>query len=178
MKKVSISVSLLFLFVSFIALDSHAQSDKKKWSIGFGLEGGLPLGNAKTAFNFNGGLNLRFSYKAGPGFATFTTGANVFVPKSFNGVDTKAALQIPVKFGYRYKVVPHFFVMGELGYSSFRSYYDSGNGNLVSSMTGGFTYAPSLGTEFGAFELAARYEGIAVSGGTISFVALRLVFNF
>ncbi|MEP6747491.1 MAG: hypothetical protein ABJB86_07180 [Bacteroidota bacterium] len=164
--------------LSLLSIQSQAQSDSKKFSVGFGFQGGLPLGDAKTAFQFNGGIDLRFSYKAGPGFATLSVGGNVFVPKSFDGVDTKAALQIPVRVGYKYKIVPHFFVMGEVGYSHFRSYYDDGNNQLVSSSTGGFTYAPAIGTEFGAFEAAVRYEGISVTGGTISYVALRLGFNF
>jgi hypothetical protein len=161
-----------------LSLQSSAQSAGKKWSIGFGFTGGLPLGDTKTAFNVAGGMDLRFSYKAGPGFATFSAGANAFIPKSFVGVSTKAGLQIPVKVGYKYVIVPHFFVMGEAGFSSFRSYYDGGNSNLVSSSTTGFTYAPSIGTQFGSFEAAIRYEGVAVSGGTISFVAFRLGFNF
>jgi hypothetical protein len=170
--------AMIFCTLSLLSIQVNAQSDRKPWSIGFGFDGGIPLGDAKTAYNFNGGMDIRFSYKLGPGFATLTAGANAFIPKSFNGVDTKAGLQIPVKLGYKYKIVPHFFVMGEAGYSSFRSYYDDGNNHLVSASTSGFTYAPSIGTEFGAFEAAVRYEGISVSGGTISFVALRIGFNF
>jgi hypothetical protein len=176
MKKVLFGVISCALIL--LSVQSNAQSAGKKWSIGFGFTGGIPLGNTKTAFNVAGGLDLRFSYKAGPGFATLSVGANAFIPKSFVGVSTKAGLQIPVKVGYKYVIVPHFFVMGEAGFSSFRSYYNGGNNNLVSNSVTGFTYAPSIGTEFGAFEVAVRYEGIAVSGGTVSFVGLRLGFNF
>ena len=176
MKKVllgAISCALILL-----SMHSNAQSAGKKWSLGFGLTGGIPLGDTKTAFNVAGGIDLRFSYKAGPGFATLSAGANAFIPKSFAGVSKKAGLQIPIKVGYKYVIVPHFFLMGEAGFSSFRSYYSGGNNNLVSSSSSGFTYAPSIGTQFGSFEAAVRYEGVAVSGGTVSFVGLRLGFNF
>ncbi len=176
MKKVLLVV--LSCALALLTVSSDAQSAGKKWSIGFGLTGGLPLGNTKTLFNFTGGMDLRFSIKAGPGYATLSAGANAFIPKTFTGVKTKAGLQIPVKAGYKYVIIPHLFVMGEAGFSSFRSYYDDGNSNLVSSSTSGFTYAPSIGTQFGSFEAAIRYEGITVSGGTISFVGLRLGFNF
>src|ERR1700733_4748747 len=106
-------------FITLLSIQSNAQSDLKKFSVGFGFDAGTPLGDAKNAFHFTGGLDLRFSYKLGPGFATFSVGAIAFVPKSFAGKNTKAALQIPVKIGYKYKIVPHFFVMGEVGYSRF-----------------------------------------------------------
>ena len=171
--------AILFCSALLLAgLSSGAQKLSKKWSIGFGLEGGAPLGDAKTSYNFTGGLTLRFSYKAGPGFATFTTGGVVFAPKDIKGTDVKAGLQIPFKAGYKYIIGDHFFVMGELGYSAFRYYYKDGNGNLVSASTGGFTYAPTVGAQFGVFEVGIRYEGIAISGGTLSDVGLRLGFNF
>jgi hypothetical protein len=171
--------SILFCSALLLAgLSSGAQKLSKKASFGFGLEGGAPLGDAKNSYNFTGGLTLRFSYKAGPGFATFTTGAVVFGPKSISGGHAKAGLQIPFKAGYKYIIGGHFFVMGELGYSVFRYYYEDGNHNLVSTSTGGFTYAPTVGVQFGSFEVGIKYEGIAISGGTLSDVGLRLGFNF
>ena len=171
--------SVLFCSALLLAgLSSGAQNITKKWSIGFGLEGGAPVGDTKDSYNFTGGLTVRFSYKAGPGFATFTTGAVVFYPKKVQGEQTKAGLQIPFKAGYKYIFLKHLFVMGELGYSSFRYYYEGTNSNLISSSTGGFTYAPTFGVQFGFFEAGIKYEGIAVSGGTLSDIGLRLGFNF
>jgi hypothetical protein len=167
------------IIFSVLSLQLNAQSEGKKFSFGFGFQGGLPLGNIKDEFSFIGGLDFRFSYKAGPGFATLSLGGDVFAPKTVNGSKPKADIQIPILVGYKYKIVPHFFVMGEVGYSSFRSYYqDPYTSQLTHATSSGFTYAPSIGTEFGAFELAARYEGVSITGGTISYVALRLGFNF
>lgn len=156
---------------------AKAQNESKKFSVGFGLEGGLPLGDIKDAYKFDGGITIRFSYKAGPGFATLTSGAIAFLPKSDLGNSTKASLQIPVKAGYKYIFRKPFFVMGELGYSSIKI-YSGDNGDLVSNTYGGFTYAPSVGVNFKAFEAAIKYEGVSVSGGTFSSIGIRLGFNF
>ncbi|MEO7049401.1 MAG: outer membrane beta-barrel protein, partial [Ferruginibacter sp.] len=147
--------SFLLIIIStcfFIACATTAmgQKENKSFSVGFGLEGGLPLGDIKDAYKFDGGLTIRLSYHVGPGFATLTTGALAFLPKSDLGDNTKATLQIPVKAGYKYVFSKPFFVMGELGYSSFKVYSGS-NGEVVSSNVGGFTYAPSVGVNFKAF---------------------------
>ncbi len=68
--------------------------------------------------------------------------------------------------------------MGEMGYSSFKIYYKGENGDLASSNSGGFTYAPTVGVNFNAVELGIRYEGTSLKGGTVSTIGLRLGFNF
>jgi len=163
-----------------IVLPSMAQKPGKLISVGFGLEAGVPI-NKTTAdvFNFNGGVTARFSLHAGPGFATFTTGGILFIPKNADVNSLKASVQIPIKAGYKYIFVRHFFVMGELGYSVFNSYYGSGqNSNLHSTSTGGFTFAPSLGLQFRVMELALRYESIQLSGGNLDYLGFRVGFNF
>jgi hypothetical protein len=159
------------------SFSANAQKDSSKLSFGFGLEAGVPTGDAKAAYNFTGGLTVRLSYHAGPGFLTLTTGAEGYVPKKGQGNSTKASLQIPVKAGYKYIFAKPFFVMAELGYSSFRIYYDN-NGSVASNSYGGFTYAPTVGVNFNAFEAGIKYEATSVSGGTISNLSLRLGFNF
>jgi hypothetical protein len=156
---------------------AKAQKETKTFSVGFGLEAGLPLGDIKDAYDFAGGITIRFSYHVGPGFATLTSGAIAFLPKSGLGNSTKASIQIPVKAGYKYMFHKPFFVMGELGYSSIKV-YSGNNGSLISNTFGGFTYAPSVGVNFKSFEAAIKYEAVSVSGGTFSTVGLRLGFNF
>jgi len=162
----------------FLAFTASAQSSTKTFSFGIGLEAALPLGDAKEMYRVAPGLTLRGSYKVGPGFATLTTGALIYVPKSFDDEDTKAGLQIPVKAGYKYLIQEHFFVMGEIGFSSFKQYFDDGSDHLASVSQSGFTYAPSIGAQFGTFELALRYESTSLSGSSLSTTALRLGFNF
>jgi hypothetical protein len=160
-------------------LPAMAQKPGKIFSAGFGLEAGIPLGDARTAFNATGGVTARFALRAGPGYATFTTGAIVFAPKNlYYDENLKASVQIPFKAGYKYSIIPHLFVMGELGYSSFQTYYDDGNDDIAHTSTGGFTYAPAVGAEWGVFEVSLRYESVHVSGGNVSYVGARCGFNF
>jgi hypothetical protein len=169
---------LLCTILLLAGLTASAQQDNKKWSLGFGLEAGTPVGDTKDTYNFTGGVTIRFSYKAGPGFLTFTSGVVGYAPKKGQGDNTKAALQIPFKAGYKYIFAKHLFVMGEMGYSTYRYYFKDVNGDLAHASTGGFTYAPSIGANFGVFEVGIKYEGIAISGGTVSDIGVRLAFNF
>ena len=163
--------------MSLSCITVNAQKEGKSFSAGFGLEGGLPMGNANKSYKFSSGITIRFAYHAGPGLVTLTTGGVGWLPKSGLGNSTKASLQIPVKAGYKYVFHKPFFVMGELGYSSFKIYYDN-NGTVASNSAGGFTYAPTVGVTFKAFEAGIKYEATSVSGGSFSNVGLRLGFNF
>jgi hypothetical protein len=160
------------------SLQSNAQKPGKLFSVGFGLEGGAPVNNAATAYSFTAGMTLRFSLHAGPGFATLASGWNAFIPMNIAGNSSNLAVQIPIKAGYKYIFAGRFFVMGEMGYSSFHYYYDNGDGTVSSASSGGFTYAPSVGVQFGVMEIGVRYETIALKAGNISYVGFRLGFNF
>lgn len=169
----------LMAAIFLISFKANAQSDSKKFSAGFGLEGGLPVGSdTKAAYKADGGITIRLAYHAGPGFITLTSGLVGYYPNTAAGESVKASLQIPVKAGYKYVIASPLFIMGEVGFSSFKSYFPDGNGNVASSSVSGFTYAPTIGVTFKALELGVKYEAISVTGGNISNVALRLGFNF
>jgi|SRR5450432_2181062 hypothetical protein len=178
MKRINFPGAVLICALLSVCGSAKAQKETKVFSAGFGLEAGTPLGDAKTAYHFTAGLSIRFSYHAGPGFITLSSGVFAYVPKSGEGKSTKASLQIPIKAGYKYVFYKPFFVMGEIGYSSFRVYYAGIDNNLASNSTGGFTFAPSIGVSFDAFEVGIKYESTSLSGGTLSTVGLRLGFNF
>jgi hypothetical protein len=173
-------LTLLIMIVAFFVCSGSAMAQKpgKFFSIGFGFEAGKPLNSAASVYDFTGGLTVRISLHAGPGFATITGGGIVFVPWEISEQNLKAAVQIPIKGGYKYIFLRHFFVMGELGYSLFRYYTEGTNNNLVTTRTGGFTYAPSVGVQLGIIELGLRYETIQLNTGDLSYLGLRLGFNF
>ena len=153
---------LLFIFgmlCIFSSFNVAAQNLSKKFSFGLGLEGGLPLGDVKEAYNLAGGLTA-------------------FIPESLEGEDVKAGLLIPVKAGYKYIIQDRFFVMGEIGYGSFKQYYADENDQLASVSNGGFAFAPSAGVQFNVLEVGLRYESVSLPGGSLSFLGLRLGFNF
>jgi hypothetical protein len=171
----SLALGLCCLMLS---VSASAQREGKKFSVGFGLEAGIPTGDAKASYNVTGGMTIRFSYLAGPGYVTLTSGGIVFAPKSLNGETIKAGLQIPIKAGYKYLINEHFFVMGELGYSTVKTYYKDVNNNLASVSSGGFTFAPAIGVQSHSFEFSIRYESTSLNGGTLSFAGARIGFNF
>jgi hypothetical protein len=171
---------IVILFLTFILFSTRtiAQKETKSFSFGFGLEPGIPTGNSSNVYSFSGGLTIRGSYHAGPGFVTLTTGAVLYAPKTATGVPKKAALEIPVRAGYKY-IFPdkHLFVMGELGFASFTSYYKGANGDVASSTSSSMIGAPTVGVQFNAFELGLRY-GINFKSGSGGDLALRIGFNF
>jgi opacity protein-like surface antigen len=175
MRKAFFCFSLAWLI--FCSHETRAQSLAKKFSVGFGLEAGLPEGDVKNLYSFNGGLTLRFSYRLGHGFVTFTTGGIGYAPLSAN-INENAAIQVPVKAGYKYIIHRHFFVMGELGYSVFRAYYKDLNDKTQFTNSSGFTYAPSAGIQFGALEIGILYEMLHADDLNIARGAVRLGFNF
>lgn len=172
----------LLLFAIILSLLSPslvtAQKLSRTFSFGLGLEGGITTGDAKESYNANGGLTLRLSYHVGPGFVTLTSGAIAFVPKDLNaGADAKAGILIPVRAGYKY-YFKKLFAMGEVGYGSFKEFYNDATGNLVSISDGGFLFAPSVGVQLGVTEISIRYESVKIFDANLSSVALRLGFNF
>jgi len=171
---------LLFLLLAgaVTAGTADAQKMSKKFSFGFGLEGGPTTGTISSTYGGAGGLTLRGSYHIGPGFATLTTGYLAYFPKSISGASLSAGTQFPIKAGYKYIFLKHLFAMGELGYSTFTTYVVNTSGGSTSFSSSGFTYAPAIGVQFGVFEAGVRYESTAVTGGSFNLIGIRLGFNF
>ncbi len=172
MKAIIVIVAIFTLCIG----RTMAQKETKKFSVGFGLEGGVPTGSYADLFNFAVGITARFSYHAGPGFVTLTTGGIGYDPKTVVvGQKKKVGLQIPVRVGYKY-IVHHFFAMGEVGYSEFKYYYGE-SGALASTSVGSFIAAPTIGVQFNAFEAGLRY-GMDFRSGGGGLLGIRLGFNF
>ncbi len=167
--------TVIFMMIAFCAIKTMAQKETKKFSVGFGIEAGVPTGPASDLYNFAVGVTIRFSYHVGPGFVTLTSGGIGYDPKTVVGQKKKVGLQIPVRAGYKY-IVHHFFAMGEIGYSEFKSYFGE-NGALVSTNSGSFIAAPSIGVQFNAFEAGIRY-GIDFRSGGGGLFGVRIGFNF
>jgi hypothetical protein len=170
-------IVLIFLIGAICCAKASAQKESKTFSVGFGIEAGIPTGDLSNLYSAAIGLTIRFSYHVGPGFVTLTTGAIGYDPKTIVvGQKKKVGLEIPVRAGYKYIIQHHFFVMGEIGYADFKSYYGQ-NGELVSTSSGSFIAAPSAGVQFNAFEVGLRYGMDFRSGGGGVF-GVRIGFNF
>jgi hypothetical protein len=172
-KKISI---LLFALAILCSLKTIAQKETKSFSFGFGLEPGIPVGPASNLYSFTGGLTIRGSYHVGPGFITLTTGGIGYYPKSINK-NGKASLEIPVRAGYKYIMQHHFFLMGELGYADFMTYYDAGNNQVAHVSSGSAIAGISAGFQAGSFEIGPRF-GMNLKSGGGGDLALRIGFNF
>ncbi|MBX2921962.1 MAG: hypothetical protein KF746_07205 [Chitinophagaceae bacterium] len=185
-KNSSATVATMIIIVfTILSLTANAQKEGKKFSFGFGLEGIKPVGgkDIKEYYNFGGGLSLRFSYKAGPGYATLTGGALGILPKNFDDEDLKAAVLMPIKAGYKYIFLKHLFVQGELGYGRLTIVYEGDDG-VEKEPYSGLIYGVTAGGNFGAFEAGIRYEGLGGKNKEydgklkLSGIGLRLGFNF
>lgn len=176
-----LAVSCLTLF----SLRSFAQNETKKWSIGIMTEIGLPQGDIKSVYHTTSGLSLRFSYHVGPGFITLSAGGVAFIPK-IGAEDTSSAViktlkvgvQVPVKVGYKYIFLHHIFIMGELGYSTFYTFYEDDNSEIQHSSAGGFDYSLTAGFQLNAFEIGFKYEAFQLPVNNINYIGARLGFNF
>jgi hypothetical protein len=166
---------IIFLVAALCVTAARAQKETEKFSVGFGIEAGVPTGAAADAYTTAFGLTVRLSLHEGPGFVTLTSGLIGFAPKTVADVPTKVGLEIPLRFGYKYIIQHHFFVMGELGYSDFNSYYGH-KGNVVTTSIGSMTIAPSIGYQANAFEIGLRYDISTGNGPSVA--GIRLGFNF
>lgn len=183
MKKI---IQLILLVIALHSFNqASAQTSGKRFSFGFGFEGGVVLSDAdfKEAFSSEAGISLRFSVKAGPGYVTFSPGALVVIPKKISEDDLKVGTRFPLRIGYKYIFAGKFFVMGEAGYAAYTLYTanteDEGE-NIIKEKSGGFTYAPSVGVNLGKFEAGVRYETTVLkdSDAKSGILGLRLGFNF
>src|ERR1700689_5240639 len=162
--------------IAICATNAVAQKETKQRSVGFGIEIAVPTGNISKLYSIAAGLTIRYSYHVGPGFATLTTGLLGYAPKTNEDGPKKAAIQIPVRAGYKYIIQQHYFIMGELGYSYFKYYYSS-NGDIASANRNSMTFAPSAGFQFNAFEIGVRY-GVNITNSDGGLFAVRIGFNF
>jgi hypothetical protein len=172
MKQLKTILTICLLALSTIAM---AQTKSyKKVRIGLGLEGALPMGSLKAAYNYGGGATFRVAVALNEKSAiTGTTGVMAFVPEKITGVNTKAQLNIPIKAGYKYMLTEKLYGLGEVGTTIVKSYYPTATGSLASVSSNAFTYSVGIGVHVGV-DASLRYEGYSNGG----FLGLRLGFNF
>src|SRR3569833_2411651 len=102
MKKVFTLVIVMLVALTSSKLFAQS-SDYKKFSLGIGLEGALPVSGFSSVYSVGGGATLRAAIGLDKTSAvTITSGVIVFAPKCSLGPNLKAQVNIPVKGGYRY----------------------------------------------------------------------------
>nr|WP_068887189.1 outer membrane beta-barrel protein [Pedobacter panaciterrae] len=164
-------VTSLFLFINANA-QSSSQIAEPRLGIGFDL--GLPIGNFGDFANYGTGGSLLYQH---PVSKSLNITGNVGYIR-FNGKETIGTLKyrqsfIPIKAGARYFITENIYGTAEVGAA-----IATANGSGVS-----FIYTPGLGVEIpvsrtGSLDIGARYEGWAKNTGTLSFIGLRVGYNF
>jgi hypothetical protein len=157
-----------FFLTTILSLESFsvlAQKSGVTQSFGIGLEMGVSPTVQTTQF-FNFGLTARYSLHAGPGFVYIGTGFMI----SREALD----FQIPIRGGYKFVFEKKYFITGELGY-----YIDKAPtlSESESHTITGLAVAPSVGIQFGLFDLSARYCA-AINDANASTIGLALTWNF
>jgi hypothetical protein len=159
---------IAFIFLaSLLSLESFsvlAQKSGVTQSFGIGLEMGVSPTVLTTQF-VNFGLTARYSVHAGPGFAYVGTGFMI----SREALD----FQIPIRAGYKFVFAKKYFISGELGY-----YIDKAPllSESESHTITGLAVAPSVGMQFGLFDLSARYCA-PINDSNASTIGLALTWN-
>lgn len=173
MKKLFLLTAIagLFAFSNVNAQTDPAMSGPK---LGVGVDFGFPVGDFGDGYKLGYGGSLLYQHPVAPKLnITGTAGYLNFQSKEIPGFGKINAGFIPVKAGARYFLAENIFINGEVG-----AVFSTGDNNSGTA----FAYSPGIGVEFpvadkSAIELAARYEGWS-NDGTISFVGLRLAWNF
>jgi len=152
-------ITLVLLIASLLFSNRIiGQKETNHFSVGFGIEAGLPTGSAGGLYGGEIGGTIRFSYHAGPGFITLTSGILRYYSKKAENQVTYSGHQIPIRAGYKYIIRHHYFVMGEVGNSTFHSFKnDKGNYTNKETTTSSLIGAISMGVQFNAFEIGLRY---------------------
>ena len=173
MKQIAI---IVFTFLCLSA--AHAQKRSNGVEIGFGIDGGMPVGNDLKPYTTAGvGGDITFGYNFDAHSALLLRGGYMtFLTKEeYRSLNIKAVGDGFVKLAGRYNFPGRFYVEPQVGYSHFTS--SSGGSNKINS--NGLTYAAAAGVfldPLKSFDVSIRYEGNIGNDG-IDFVGLRLAYS-
>ncbi|MGZ3757697.1 MAG: hypothetical protein ACXVAY_04660 [Mucilaginibacter sp.] len=175
MKKLSNLVAAATLGVAlFIGSNVKAQTTTpvNPWRLGFGLETGIPTGNAHDISNFELGGTARLQYDVTGNFAwTLTSGYyNMFGKDLPNNTGVRYADLgvIPVKAGIKAFFTPDLYFGAEAG-AGFEAHNGS-NTKLILS--------PTLGYASKKWDVGVRYENFSGQGDNYGLVGLRIAYGF
>ncbi len=159
-----------------IGLSSFAQSKSTSTSssspgaeLSIGVDGGLPLGDFGTVYSFGIGGTAKFAYNLNDMFAlTLQSGYISFSTKKAYGSSSVGF--IPIKVGARYTMNGGVYVEPQLGVTAI---------SVSGASATDFTYAINVGYRMTpGIDIAVRYEGVSETGGSSSFIGLRVAYGF
>jgi len=151
---------------------SKSKSSGGDFTFAGGLNLALPVGDFNLTHNFGIGVQLQGEYKFSENLSgVATTGYTNFFGKDYGGGFKAANVGlIPILAGIRYYPAETFFFGGQIGYGIF-----TGGGGGAPK---GFDYKPQIGYNAENFQLIFAFEGVSVTGGTLSNLGLTGVYKF
>ena len=160
---------MILALVTVAVVSVNAQkSESKKFTFGVGPVVSFPSGDFSTGYGVGFGGEVEAIMSISNNFEGFAqAGYSSFTGKTISGFKVSSVGFIPVLVGARYS---KDFIGGlGLGYGSF-----SGGG----SSSGGFTFSPQAGYNFGKIEALAHYTSVSTSGGSTNFMGIKVFYKF
>lgn len=182
MKKSLLSIALVLGLVS-TTLVTNAQNGR----FSVGAELALPMGDFGDAASTGFGGSVRYEYPVNDNIGlTGTVGYLIFSGKTVAGVDGPDWSMIPVQVGGKYYFTENqegFYAGLEIGIhsSSIKTPEYNFGGFIIPSQTvssSDLSYAPQLGYHLANLDLGLRYQMIATTGSTTSYLGLRIAYVF
>ncbi|WP_183560779.1 hypothetical protein [Mucilaginibacter sp. SP1R1] len=158
----------------FFATNVQAQTTPaNNFTLGLGIETGLPTGVARLGTNFTLGGTARLQYGVTNTFAvTLAAGGYHFFPKLRPGTDTRYGSygELPIKVSVKEFFVPNIYVAGEIGVAYEKLEQGWGPHRLDLS--------PGLGYANKTWDVGVRYENFSRQEDHFGMVALRVAYGF
>ena len=178
MKKVTnLLASATVAVAIFFGSSAHAQTtpatspNPNPWRLGFGIEGGIPTGDAHPSSGFELGGSARLQYDLTSSFSLMLTSGytNFFIKDQYRVPGESKNLGIvPVKVGVKWFFVPSLYVAGEAG-AGFETVTD-GNTKLILS--------PAIGWANKHWDVGVNYTNYSGQSDNYGSVGLRLAYGF
>jgi hypothetical protein len=150
-----------------------------KGKMSFGVDSGLPIGQAGTFYSvvFGGSVKLELPLGKSPFNFIVTSGFDSFSVKGTYNTRLNNANYIPLEAGVRYFFNSIFYAEGDVGASFVTSSNYSGPGTA-------FVFSPAIGLipttakSAGGMDISLRYESRLENSTSVSQVALRIAVSF
>ena len=197
--KSSLKISALALAFAAFAFSAKAQTTTTtstttttpsgiRYSIG--VDGGLPIGNFKNAYNWSigGSVQADIPVVSNQLFVTVNAGYdNFFSKKTIDGVSVSQPNieLLPVKAGLKFFPVSdvHFYIQGDAGVA-----FALNKTNVGFDKSDAFVWAPQVGYQFqlgggNYIDAGVRYESTSdfvtdVNDSKVKFIGLRVAYGF
>jgi|GEM_PF-1573386 len=160
---------------------AHVVPVKKvsKGKMSFGVDTGLPIGQAGTFYSVIFGASAKLELPLGKSPFNFivTTGFDSFSVKGTYNTTLNNANYIPLEAGMRYFFNSTFYAEGDVGASFVASSNYSGPGAA-------FVFSPAIGLipttakSAGGMDISLRYESRLENSSSVSQIALRIAVSF